>query len=74
MNYKSVFSKHNELTKEKKQNNEKKKAVFEQITESKYQKMSLENGNEKMEKDADKYLMDANKDNKPRKQRHTYNF
>ena len=36
--------------------------------------MSLENGNEKMEKDADKYLMDANKDNKPRKQRHTYNF
>ena len=36
--------------------------------------MSLENGNEKMEKDADKYLMDANKDNKPRKQRHIYNF
>ena len=36
--------------------------------------MSLENGNEKMEKDTDKYLMDANKDNKPRKQRHTHNF
>ena len=35
--------------------------------------MSLENDNEKMDKDADKYLMDANKD-KPRKQRHTYNF
>ena len=36
--------------------------------------MSLENDNEKMEKDADKYLMDTNKDNKPIKQRHTYNF
>ena len=45
-------------------NNEKMKAVFEQITEFKRQKISLENRNEKMEKDADKYLMNAqeNKD------------
>ena len=40
------------------------KEIFEKITESKCQKISLENCNETMEKDADKYLTDAeeNKD------------
>ena len=35
------------------------KAVFEQITESERQKISLKNCNEKMEKDADKYSKDS---------------
>ena len=39
-------------------NIEKKKAVFEQSTEPERQKMSLENSNEIMEKDADEYLTD----------------
>ena len=59
----------NELTKKKEntatpKNKEKRKEFFEQIAESKRQKMSLENSNEKIEKDADKYLKDAveNKD------------
>ena len=52
---KSAFSKYNnELTKKKEnttntKNNKKKKAVFEQNTEFKRQKISLENCNEKME-------------------------
>ena len=38
--------------------------MFEEIKESKRQKISLENCNEKMENDADKYLTDVeeNKD------------
>ena len=53
----------NELTKKKEnttttKNIEKKKAVFEQSTEPERQKMSLENSNEIMEKDADEYLTD----------------
>ena len=67
---KSTYSKYiNELTKKKEnittiRNNKKRKSFFKQITESKHQKMSLENCNEKMEKDTDKYLTDAeeNKD------------
>ena len=61
MSCKSPYSKYNnELTNKKAtKNNEKRKSVFEQITESKHQKMSLENCNEKMEKDTDKYLTDA---------------
>ena len=67
---KSAYSMYNnELIKKKEntatpKNKEKRKAFFEQIAESKPQKMSLENSNEKIEKDADKYLKDAveNKD------------
>ena len=61
MSCKSPYSKYNnELTNKKAtKNNEKRKSVFEQVTESKRQKMSLENCNEKMEKDTDKYLADA---------------
>ena len=61
MSCKSPYSKYNnELTNKKAtKNNEKRKSVFEQITESKRQKMSLENCNEKMEKDTDKYSTDA---------------
>ena len=67
---KSTYSMYNnELTKKKEntatpKNKEKRKEFFEQIAESKRQKMSLENSNEKIEKDADKYLKDAveNKD------------
>ena len=45
-------------------NNEKRKAVFEEITECRPEEIWLENWNEKMEKDADKYMTDAeeNKD------------
>ena len=67
---KSAYSKYNNKLSKKKENttttknNGKRKAVFEQITEFKRQKISLETRNEKMEKDADKYLMNAqeNKD------------
>ena len=67
---KSAYSMYNnELTKKKEntatpKNKEKRKAFFEQIAESKRQKVSLENSNKKIEKDADKYLKDAveNKD------------
>ena len=70
MNCKSGSSNYNnDLTKKKKntftsKNNEKRETVFEEITEPKRQKMSLENCSEKMRKDADKYLTDAeeNKD------------
>ena len=44
-------------------NSKKRKGFFEQIAESKCQKMSLEDYNKKMEEDADKYLTDA-KENK----------
>ena len=70
MNCKSAYSNYdNDLTKKKEntfttKNNKKRKAVFEEITELKRQKMSLENCSEKMRKDASKYLTDAeeNKD------------
>ena len=70
MNCKSAYSNYNnDLTKKKEntftsKNNEKRKAVFEEIAEPKRQKMSLENCSERMGKDADKYLTDAeeNKD------------
>ena len=70
VNCKSAYSNYdNDLTKKKEntfttKNNKKRKAVFEEITELKRQKMSLENCSEKMRKDANKYLTDAeeNKD------------
>ena len=62
-NYNNEQIKKNENTTTTK-NNKKMKEIFEKITESKCQKISLENCNETMEKDADKYLTDAeeNKD------------
>ena len=65
MSCRSAYSEYdNKLTKKKEntttnKNNEKRKEVFEQITESNSQKMSLENCNEKMEKYADKHLNNA---------------
>ena len=64
MSCKCAYSKYNnELTKKKEnttttKNIEKRKAVFEQSTEPERQKISLENSNEIMEKDADEYLTD----------------